>query len=144
MQNIGSGAGVDNSMKHYVRWWMGGGSQLIQMTLLRTRVCICVWSVSWFVSKKKKEFHLWRRNAKWLSTNRVCGLSEFDFDRTARVQEPLSGWHIFQKIMPLRNGDFCRILRPNTFLSRKSPLHSGIVFATPRSDCHVHLDMENF
>jgi len=48
----------------------------------------------------------------------------------------------------LRSADFRRILRPKTFLNRKSALHS-ILFAstkvmhTPRSDFPLHIDIEN-
>jgi len=48
------------------------------------------------------------------------------------------------KRMPLRSGDFRRILWRSTFLNRKSPLHSGILFPSfglvhiPRSDSHLH------
>ena len=56
---------------------------------------------------------------------------------------------VLAKRMLLRSADFRRILRPNTFLNRKSVLHSGILFANtevmhaPRSDSPLHLDIEN-
>ena len=53
------------------------------------------------------------------------------------------------KRMRLRSADFQRILRPNTFLNRKSALRSRILFARtqlmqrPRSDSPLNFDIEN-
>jgi len=56
---------------------------------------------------------------------------------------------VLAKRMPLHSADFRQILRPNTFLNRKSALRSGILFAStelmhrPRSNSSPHLDIKN-
>jgi len=51
--------------------------------------------------------------------------------------------------MRLRNADFQRILRPNTFLNQKSAVCGRILFAStevmqrPGSDSPLHIDMKN-
>ena len=53
------------------------------------------------------------------------------------------------KRMPLRSGEFWRILLPNTFEHRKSALRSGTLFANskvihrPRSNYLLHFDIRN-
>ena len=56
---------------------------------------------------------------------------------------------VFAKRMQLHSADFRRILRPNTFLNRKSSLCRGILFAStkvmhrPRSDSPLHFEIKN-
>jgi len=56
---------------------------------------------------------------------------------------------VLAKRMQLRSADFGRILRPNTFLNRKSALCGRILFAstevihTPRFDFPLHFDIQN-
>jgi len=56
---------------------------------------------------------------------------------------------VLAKRMGLGSADFRRILRPNTFLNRKSALPSRILFAStevmhrPRSDSALHFDVKN-
>jgi len=56
---------------------------------------------------------------------------------------------VLAKRKQLHSSDFRRILRPNTFLNRKSALCSHILFAstevmhTPRSDSPLHFDIKN-
>jgi len=53
---------------------------------------------------------------------------------------------ILANMLPLRTGKFRQILRPNTFVNRKSPPHSSILLAstkdvhTPRSESPLHGD----
>jgi len=56
---------------------------------------------------------------------------------------------LLAKRMPLRSGEFWRILRPNMFENRKSALRNGIFFASPevvhrpRSNYLIHFDIMN-